>query len=57
MRERVALQFTAMPLGGRVCVVSGVIAESLLFLPVTVNNSNHGNRGGAAVFAAGAHQY
>ena len=40
-RERVALQFT-MPLGGVllcVCVVLRVIAESLLFLPVTVNNS------------------
>jgi len=33
-----------MPVGGVwlcVCVVSGVIAESLLFPPVTVNNSKH----------------
>jgi len=50
-REHVALQFTAMVVWLCVCVVSGVIAESLLFLLVTVNN---GNRGGAAVFAVGA---
>ena len=41
-RRRVALQFTARPLGGCGGVFvwfQGVIAEALLFLPVTVNNT------------------
>jgi len=39
-----------------VCVVSGVKAESLLFLPVTVNNSKQWQPRWSS-FAVGAHQY
>jgi len=40
-----------------VCVVSGVIAESLSFFRSQLTTVNNDNRGGAAVFAVGAHQY
>ena len=40
-----------------VCVVSGVIAESLLFFQSQLTTVNNGNWGGAAVFAVGVHQY
>ena len=62
-RRRVALQFTARPLGGCGGVFvwfQGVIAEALLFLPVTVNNTTVAmatEQSGAAVFGVGAHQY
>ena len=58
-REHVALQFI-MPVGGCGCVsvwFQGLLPNPCFFFRSQLTTVNNGNRGGAAVFAVGAHQY